>query len=411
MDAFLGVPLRTRTQVFGNLYLTNPSNGTFSEDDEELIEALATTAGIAIENARLLAEARRREQLTSALATVTGALLAPDGSDTLGIVAESVASVVPADLVAVITPGEDDLLRIDVAHGEGAEGIVGTHYPAAGALAAQAISQGALVTGRLADPGDMIARPFGYTAAVPLIAGGQAVGALCVSRVSAKYTPTELQTISDFASQAGIAISLARAREQRQRLQLVEDRSRIARDLHDHVIQRLFATALGLQALESALPEKADAIERHIDELDAAIADIRTAIFALRNQARPGTGLRQQIVGLVAEYTPPPRLSFEGPIDLVVTGDVADDVVAVVRESLANVTRHAHAAFSLVAVKVSEAEVTVSVDDDGVGLPCTITRRGTANLAERASQRGGEYTLETRPGGGTQVRWRVPLSG
>ncbi|GAB6856536.1 GAF domain-containing sensor histidine kinase [Microbacterium xylanilyticum] len=409
MDAFLGVPIRIRGRTFGNLYLTDPEKDLFSDEDQELIEALATTAGVAIENARLFTESRRRERLGTALSEVTAALLSPDAGDALAIVAEAVTTVVPAELVAIITPDEDDRLHIDVARGTEAGSIEGTRYPAAGALAARAIAEGRLIVDQLPKPADAVVRPFGHTVAVPLIVGGVAVGALCVSRSSSTYTRMELDTISDFASQAGIAISLARAREQRQRLEIVEDRSRIARDLHDHVIQRLFATALGLQALAAAHPDQTAELDRHIEEIDATISDIRTAIFALRTRASTEPGLRGRLLELVSGVTPSPRITFAGPVDLVVTDGLADDLVAVVRESLANVSRHAHASWASVAVVVSETEAVVTVEDDGDGLPEHVHRSGTANLAARAEQHGGTYALEPRGEGGTRVRWAVPL--
>ncbi|MFB7845192.1 GAF domain-containing protein [Microbacterium sp. NPDC056052] len=409
MDAFLGVPIRIRDQTYGNLYLTNPDKKDFSDDDQEIIEALATTAGVAIENARLFAETRRRERLGTALSEVTAALLSPVGGDSLRIVADAIVTVVPVELVAIITPDEDERLRIDIARGADAGAIEEAHYPAASALAARAMAEGQVIVDQLPEPVDAVVRPFGHTVAAPLVVSGDAVGALCVSRGRSAYTRTELDTISDFASQAGLAISLAHAREQRQRLEIIEDRSRIARDLHDSVIQRLFATALGLQALASAHPAQADALERHIEELDATITDIRTAIFALRSHGTSETGLRGRLLELVSAMTPMPRITFAGPVDLAVTEELADDLIAVVRESLANVVRHARASWSSVAVLVSETEVVVTVEDDGIGLPVQITRSGTANLAERASLRDGVYALEPRHGGGTRARWSVPL--
>lgn len=409
MDAFLGVPIRIRGRTFGNLYLTDPEKDLFSDEDQEIIEALATTAGVAIENARLFAQTRRRERLGAALSGATAALLSPDAGDALAIVAEAVTTVVPAELVTIITPDEDDRLRIDIARGAESGGIEGSRYPAAGALAARAIAEGRLIVEHLPEPVDAVVRPFGHTVAVPLVVGGDPVGALCVSRSSGAYSRTELETVSEFASQAGIAISLARAREQRQRLEIVEDRSRIARDLHDHVIQRLFATALGLQALASAHPSITAALERHIDELDGAVTDIRTAIFALRNQTGADGALRSRLLALVAGMSPRPRITFSGPVDLAVTGDLADDVVAVVRESLANVTRHARASTALVTVTASTTEVTVGIEDDGVGLPEHISPSGTANLADRAARRTGAFVIENREQGGVRVRWSAPL--
>lgn len=194
---------------------------------------------------------------------------------------------------------------------------------------------------------------------------------------------------------------------------VVEERARIARDLHDHVIQRLFGTGLGLVALAAIDPEHAETIDRHVAEIDAAIADIRTAVFALGPRRHLGSA-RHRLLDVVTDLTPnlatPPRVRFAGPIDLVITGGLADDVIAVVREGLTNVSRHARARTTLVDVAVNEAEVIVTIDDDGVGVSRTATRAsGTASLAERARGHGGTFVLEPRHSGGTRARWQVPL--
>ena len=195
---------------------------------------------------------------------------------------------------------------------------------------------------------------------------------------------------------------------------MLEDRARIARDLHDHVIQRLFGTGLGLVALAAVDPEHAEALERHIAEIDAAIADIRTAVFTLTTRPH-STSARHRLLDIVTDLTPslatPPLMRFTGPIDLVLTGGLADDVIAVVRETLTNVSRHARARTALVDIIVSESAVTVTVDDDGVGVSPTATRAsGVASLAERARRYGGTFSLEPRHTGGTRARWHVPLA-
>ena len=203
-------------------------------------------------------------------------------------------------------------------------------------------------------------------------------------------------------------------RREQQHRAVLEERARIARDLHDHVIQRLFGTGLGLVALAAIDPEHAEVIERHIAEIDAAIADIRTAVFTLNTSHHP-TSARHRLLDVVTDLTPNlaarPRLRFAGPIDLVLTGALADDVIAVVRETLTNVSRHARARTALVDIAVTENEVTVIVDDDGVGVNTAATRSsGIASLAERARGHGGTFALEARQTGGTRARWNVPLS-
>jgi len=420
MDAFLGVPIRVRNEVFGNLYLTNRKDGPFTAEDEELVEAFAATAGIAIENARLYEEARRRQKLSDALSEVTAALLSPGTGDVLGVVAERVASVIPARLVTIVVPGPgENEVRIDTARGVDAAELNGVTFPATDSLAARAMLTGTIVTAQEEYERTLLGGRvrLGPTLAAPLIASGTSIGALCVSRSAdaPAFTAAELTTVSEFAVQAGLAIALAWARLDRQRLDVIEDRTRIARDLHDHVIQRLFATGLGLQALSAADPAHAAALDLHVTEIDSAIADIRTAVFALTN--RPGSNpprTRHRLLDIVSELTPTlataPRITFAGPVDLILIDQLADDVIAVVRECLANVARHAHAETTVIDVVVNDREVTVTIDDDGDGLDSTRDRAsGTRNLRHRAENHGGTFTLEPRETRGTRARWNVPI--
>ncbi|AGW41075.1 two-component system sensor protein [Leifsonia xyli subsp. cynodontis DSM 46306] len=420
MASFLGVPIRVRNEVYGNLYVTDQRTGAFTADDEDLIESLAVTAGIAIENARLYDEARRQQRLSLALSEISSALLSPGAGDVLGVVAERLAHLVPADLVTIVVPSDAEHVRIDIARGADSAALEGMLLPAAAVLATKAIDTGTTVAGSFLDEDPATAaghRWTGSTAAAPLVAAGHAIGALCVSRPDGDgFTPGELTTISEFATQAGLAISLAWAHRDRQRLEVIEDRSRIARDLHDHVIQRLFATGLRLQALATMEPAHADELEVDVTELDAAIADIRTAIFNLRSRPPNDTRelARHRLLDVVNELTPTlshaPRITFSGPIDLTLTGTLADDVVAVVREALANMARHANADHAEISVTVTAEQVIITVDDDGDGISPTATRSsGTANLAHRAAEHGGTFSLSDGPDGGTRVRWAVPL--
>lgn len=424
MDAFLGVPIRVRDTVFGNLYLTNRSGGPrFSEDDQRLVGSLAAIAAIAIENARLFDQQVRRERWSTALAEVTAALLSEDTVDVLAVVAERVASVIDSELVCVIVAdGDDDdqpMLRVDTARGDGADEIVGRRYPAAGTLSGRAIASGTLAS---TEPGESlresVVRPGTSAAmALPVRSGDEVLGALSVYRQAdaPAFTDAERAMAADFAQQAGVAIQLARGRADRARLALADDRARIARDLHDHVIQRLFGTGLTLQAIAARSPEVADAIGEQVDAIDQAIGEIRTAIFALASRPKSGGALRHRVLDVAADATPglanPPLVTFSGPVDLLITGDLADDVLAVVRETLANATRHARATRVEVSVTVDDDAVVVTVDDDGVGLPDAPTRAsGTRNLDARATRRGGSFTLSARPTGGTRARWAAPVA-
>lgn len=417
MGSFLGVPIRVRDEVFGNLYLTNGRRGPFSSEDEELIGALAATAGVAIENARLFDDSQRRQRWTVALADVTAALLS-GSADVLAVIADKVGSVVDADLVCVIVPAQDDdALLVRLARGAQADQLEGRLFTAAGTLTGRALAEDSIVAAEAETARTASWQPvLGPSIAFPLKAAGEALGVLTLSRRpgAPRFAPGDLEMAADFAAQAGVAIELVRAREDRQRLELVGERSRIARDLHDHVIQRLFAAGLSLQMLAAATPAHAAAIEEQVASIDAAIADIRTAIFALAQERGPS--MRHRILDVAAGAADilgfSPRVAFSGPVDLLLTGTLGDDVIAVVRESLANVARHAQAGSAGVDITADDDGVTVVVEDDGVGLPEEVARRsGTSNLAERAMLRNGRYALASRDGGGARVSWSAPWAG
>lgn len=422
MRSFLGAPIRLKDVVYGNLYLTDHRTGTFTTEDQDVIESLADIAGVAINNAQLYEEAHRSQRLSTALSEMNSALLSPDAEDVFGIVAEHLAELVGNELITIMIPADNEHLRIVAACGADQDLVKGSTFPAAETVAARAIETGTMVTGPFAEDHTtrklLGGRWLGATASVPLVGDSGAIGALCVSSESdlPTFTHAALATVTDFASQAGSAIMMAWARQERQRLELAEDRSRIARDLHDHVIQRLFAAGLDLQSLATADPTHETDIVRHVKELDAAISDIRTAIFTLRtpSTADTETFVRHKLLDVITELTPAlpgtPRITFAGPVDLVLTGTLAHDVVAVVRESLANVAKHANAEHTVVAVTVSDSGVTITIDDDGDGPDAMVgSASGTANLANRAAEHGGTFDLSVRSGGGTTARWSVPL--
>jgi signal transduction histidine kinase len=419
MDSFLGVPVVVRGEVYGNLYLTDKADEPFSAEDEELVAALAATAGIAIDNARLFAESRRRERWSAALAEISATLLSGEVDDPLAVVVETVASAVGAELACLVRPVGDDELLIELARGEGAELLEGTRVAAAGSLVMQALDSGApvVVETLAASEGSPGAVTYGPTVAIPLIVEGRVLGALTISRPagSERFTTADLEMAADFARQTSVAIAFARARLDREQLELVEERTRIARDLHDHVIQRLFGAGLALQSAASlADPVVAGRITEQIDAIDAAISEIRTAVFTL--QTRPERpGLRHRVLDVASEAGPTlgwsPRIAFVGAVDLFVGDDLADDVVAVVREGLANVARHAQAARGEVRVEIVSDRLIVIVEDDGDGLPPRLTRSsGTSNLAKRATARGGTFALSAAEPRGTRLEWSVPFA-
>ena len=425
MRSFLGVPLRVRDEVFGNLYLTEKADGAdFDEQDESIVLTLAAAAGVAIENARLYEQTHRRERWLQASAEVTTALLSGDEpDDVLRLVARCARDLAAADLAAIALPLGDSL-AIEVADGEFAAEMLGMRLDknrslvGAVYLDGRSLSVPDLRTDPRAAAGHLIRANIEAAMFVPLRAAGTTLGVLYVAnrRGGRSFNDAEQAMLEGFAGQATIALELARKQRETEKLSLFRDRDRIARDLHDLVIQRLFAT--GMQ-LESSLrymtrPEAVENVQQAVDDLDKTIKEIRSTIYALQRPERSATrSLRARIVELVEEYATPlgftPGLRLEGLVDTHVPTAVGENVVAVVRESLSNVARHARAGRADVAVLVESDAVTVSITDDGVGLSPDGHRSGLANLQARASGLGGRFNAVTSPRGGTQVCWQVPL--
>ena len=420
MDSFLGVPVRVRGEVFGNLYLSERADGPFSAEDEELLVALAATAGAAIEHARLFDESVRRQKWSAASAEVTAGLLAENVEDSLAIIVGWVARLSDADLVCVALPVDDETMVVTVADGPIADRYAGMTFASSGTLAQRALASGQPVLSDIefassVEPGIAL----GPTMAIPFTSSDAPAGALTVSRLPgrAAFTGADLEMAADFAGQASIALRLASVRADQARLALLEDRGRIARDLHDHVIQRLFGAGLNLQVAAGATadPELRARISQQVDTLDAAIAEIRTAIFALSGSADSRDRvLRSLVIGVVSEmadmFPETPRLTFGGAVDLLVSPELAEEVVAVVREGLSNVARHAEATQVFVSIATADGRLVVRIEDDGHGIPNPPTRAsGTSNLETRATVRGGGFSLANAETGGTVLRWDVPL--
>jgi signal transduction histidine kinase len=424
MAGFLGVPVRVRDTVYGNLYLSNQAEGGFSDEDVRLVTALAATAGVAIENARLFAETTRRQAWSAASAEITAALLSGEQSESMTLLADRVLELSVADLVCVIVPsGQGSSLIVDVAVGLDEQNVRGVSMPRGESIASR------VMEGRqpeLVDESDITlagGAELGPAMAVPLMSGGRAEGVLFVARLRSgpRFSPVDLELAADFAGQASVAMQLGKARSDRQRMLLLEDRGRIARDLHDHVIQQIFGTGLELQSIAGVLPDAAlaDRIQRAVTHLDESISQIRTVIFALssRPEHAPGT-LRHTVIDLADElattFASPPRVTFTGPVDLLVTDSLAGDVMAVVREGLTNAARHAAAETVAVTVAATDGWVVVDVVDNGLGIGDVARRSGLKNLAVRAEARGGSMAINPDGSGagrrGTHVRWSSPYS-
>jgi signal transduction histidine kinase len=425
MRSFLGVPVRIRGEVYGNLYLTEKQGGDFDEEDEALVQALAAAAGVAIENARLYAEARRQQQWLRANSEVTRRLLSGDQpGEVLELVTQHALEISGADLVVLALPSANQsTLVIEHACGHGAAGALGLVLPAKGSASGIVMGTGKPLTvedfsgdTRVAE----VARenmPLGPAVLVPLGPAGDVRGVLTAGRHQGAMplSADAVEMLITFAAQAGIGLELAEHRSDAQRLALFEDRDRIARDLHDSVIQRLFATGMSLQGTMALMgdSEVAHRVEKAIDALDETIRDIRSVIFSLqsRGEAEPAR-LRTRILAVLEEMTDSlgfaPALRMAGPLDSRVPGGIAGQMLAALREALANVAKHAQASRVDVAVEAGP-DLLLTVRDNGVGLGETTRRSGIANLAERAADSGGTMRVAAATGGGTELQWRVPL--
>lgn len=274
----------------------------------------------------------------------------------------------------------------------------------------------------LADHPDSIGFPAGHppmqsSLGVPIRVRGQVFGNLYLTEKvgGSEFSVEDEKLVSALASAAGIAVENARLHARVRDLTLAEDRERIARDLHDMVIQRLFAVALSLNVSEHLAggAELSSRLQGAFLDLDETIRQIRTTIFALEPPPTARGGLRTQVLGVRAEASRglgfEPDVRFSGLIDLV-ADDVGLDALATLREALSNVARHAGAGWARITLTASAAEVHLEVTDDGVGVvgPIDGAGKGLANMASRAEALGGSFKLSGRPAGGTRIDWRVP---
>ncbi|WP_030715759.1 GAF domain-containing protein [Streptomyces sp. NRRL F-2580] len=428
MRSFLGVPIRVRGEVFGNLYLTEKRGGRgFDAEDEGVLSTLAIAAGVAVDNARLYEEVRLRERWLEAGSDFTSALLSGSSEiEVLEGMLERARDIISAEMCVFYQVGPSGELRGSLALGEGAEAHRGIVLPGGeGILAALALARDGLVTlGDVATDARIAAQPDAWTGfgpAVAVMVGTRAKlrGVLMLARRTGRraFAGAEVAPLPGFAGQAALALELADRRRDSEQVSLLEDRDRIARDLHDLAIQRLFATGMTLQSARRFVehPEASERLSRSIDDLDETIKIIRTTIFGLRDHEAAGSPrLRARAVRAVGAAAAvlgfAPALRMEGLIDTDVPVPVADHVVAVLGEALTNVARHSRAARAEVGIVLADGVLAVTVSDDGVGFTDGGRRSGLRNLAERAEACGGGLSVSPRPnGGGTLLEWRIPI--
>ncbi|GAA3816510.1 GAF domain-containing sensor histidine kinase [Streptomyces phyllanthi] len=427
MNTFLGVPIRVRDHVFGNLYLTEKrGGGQFDEEDESVLSTLAVAAGVAIDNARLYEESTQRERWLRASGEITHSLMSGSPRiEVLGVIAERAREIAGAELAVVAVPVTNtDTLAVELAIGQEADAHRGLVLPVEGSLTGAAFSAAEPVTSADVTRDERIsAGPprfsgLGPAVAVPIGTGDGVRGVLLLVRAAGRTVFAEAETgpLMVFAGQAAVAMELAERRADAEQIALLADRDRIARDLHDLAIQRLFATGMTLQSAGRLIdhPDASERVLRAVDDLDETIKIIRSTIFGLRARETSGKEtLRSRAARAAGEAAPvlgfAPSLRMEGLLDTNVPPEIADHVVAVLSEALTNAARHAHASRVDVSLKTDAVEVTLTVTDDGVGIPPEGRRSGLRNMAERAEQLGGALELTSPPGGGTTLTWRAPV--
>lgn len=429
MTTFLGTPVQVRDRVFGNLYLTEKNDGReFDADDEAVLRTLGTAAGVAIDNARLYDDARRRERWLTASSDLTRTLLSgADPAEALHSFVVSVRELSDADLVTLAVPvGDTDDLVVEAAVGLDADRQHGLALPGGTSLAAKVYGSGeTIVSAALSEEAraesEGAAGPaLGSAFLIPLGARGQVRGVLQVANREhgPAFPDTTVSMITGFAGHAALALQIAEHRREAEQLLVLNDRDRIARDLHDLAIQRLFASGLSLQSVLNRLgdqPDTARRVRRVVEDLDGTIKVIRSTIYALRDSDRAGTsGLRGRLVAQVTRAAEPlgfpPALRMSGLLDTVVSEQQAEQLLAVVREALSNVTRHAAATAVEVSAEASGERLRLRVSDNGRGIDPTVTRRsGLANMRTRAESLGGTFTITAGSPTGTTLEWSVPL--
>ncbi|CAM2778391.1 GAF domain-containing protein [Prescottella defluvii] len=420
MDSFLGMPIIVRGRVFGSIYLTEKRTGPeFTDEDETILDALATSAGVAIDNAHLFEESRTRERWLTALASSNARLLSGGSIDeALELLVTRTLDLCRATGAYVLVVEDEDGAVVEAAAG-GDGPRPGSRIDLSGSdlLPVVRARRPALFTKQ-----DRVA-PFAAgsdarVAALPLSTTSGVAGMLVVTREGLGWTPDEIARLGSMADSAALAVEFADQQHRRRQLDVLADRDRIARDLHDNVIQQLFATGMSLQSLlldeNAPVPESAaGTLTKSVSQLDRMIHEIRTTIFDLQTAGEQApTSLRRRLLDAIGDLTTRsvlvPNVQFTGAIDTLVPTRIHPHAESVLREGLSNALRHADATTITVAIDAAD-HLTIRICDDGVGVSETTRRSGLDNLARRAEQCGGSCTVLPGPGGGTELTWRVPL--
>ncbi len=429
MESFLGAPVTARGKVFGTIYLAKKQGAPeFTAEDEAALLVLATHAGVAIENARLYEETRRRGQWLEAVREISSAILAGAEIDSvLQTIARRARELVNAATATIVTPaagGESGSLTIKVADGAHAAELVGLPVPTEGSVSGDVTRSGRPTVLADASRDDRAYQPMvalgnmGPMVLVPLILRDRPFGTLAVANAvgGAAFDEEAVRLVETFADQASVALAYGRAQRELNRLSVLDERERIGRELHDGVIQSLFSVGMGLQATaaRSGDPEVESRVEAAVAEIDRAIRDLRNYIFGLRPGILADRQLEQALQDLAHEFAEKSGVTTVTDIDGTVAAELAPraaDLVQLTREALSNVGRHAHASTCRVSLHRAGDDAVLEIDDDGRGFDTGAPQagHGLRNLKDRGTAMGGRVAVESKAGEGTTVQIAIPI--
>lgn len=424
LTCVLGVPIERDGGTVGGLYLCDPLDArAFDDSDEQRALLLARVAASVIGRARLSHAAEQRQRWLSESAALTRALLAGEDLNPLRLVVERVRDMADADLVAVLAERGERVYEVIEAAGLHAAAVIGRTVSAGAAprasqvraeVAPRVVSDMS-ATDRLAELADIVGAESAILA--PFAGGGVERGLFTMYRrpERAAFTAAEIDAATMFAAQLSLALELADSRAKRERGALLDERGRIARDLHDHVIQRLFAIGLTTQSISAQVDARvAGRLQDCVEGIDETIAQIRSTIYRLTGPlVSAENSVRARAARLVEDMAPVlgfrAELDVRGPVDFGVEDDLTDDCIAVLREALTNAAKHAQASRVTVTITASAVELCLEVTDDGRGIGAVTRRSGLTNLRTRAERRHGRLIVASGAPRGTRLTWTVPI--
>jgi signal transduction histidine kinase len=426
MRSFLGAPVEARGEVFGNIYLTEKMGATeFSAEDQETLVTLATQAGFAVANARLYEQSQRRSRWLEGVQEITAASQAArESREVLEIVARRARQLVGADLATIVTVGEGGAPAVTVTDGAHAKDLLGLPVPLQGSVSGEVMRTRRAVVLEDASRDSRTYQPMvkaghmGPAVFVPLAVRDRPLGTLAVAnlRGGAQFTPDDVGLVESFANQASVALDYERAQRELRRLAVLDERERIARELHDGVIQSLFAVGMGLQATATRAGDERleKRIEGAVAEIDRAIRDLRNYIFGLRPGILADRQLEEALRELARDFEERSGVTSVVEVDPAVAAELtgrASDVIQLTREALSNIGRHAEAATCRVSLRRVDGGALLEVDDDGRGFDLKSvdgSGQGLRNIRERSQAMGASLDIESRPKEGTTIRVTIP---